>query len=62
MSGPGFTWPNLCSIRAAVGLAKPARAVRGLYNADGFPLADDAPFGGACLVASRRGRRTEAGR
>ena len=42
MSGPGFTQPDLCSIRAAVGLAKPARAVRGLYNADGFPLADDA--------------------
>jgi hypothetical protein len=62
MSGPGFTRSDLCLIRAAIVQAEPARVVRGLLSADGYPMADDAPLGGECLVASRRGERTEAER
>jgi hypothetical protein len=62
MCGPGFTRSDLCSMRAAIGQAESARVVRGLLSADGYPVADDAPLGDECLVASRRGERTEAGR
>ena len=62
MSGRGFTWPDLCSIRAVTEQEESANAVRGLLSAAGYPLADDAPLGGACLVTSRRGQRAEAGR
>ena len=39
MSGPGFTRPDLCSIRAAAEQAEHAGAVRGLLSADGYLLA-----------------------
>jgi hypothetical protein len=41
MSGPDFTQPDLCSIRAATGQAESAGAVRGLLSADGYPLVGD---------------------
>jgi len=62
MPGPGITRSDLCSTRAAIGQAESARAVRSLLSADGYPLADDAALGRACLVASRCSERTEAGR
>jgi len=44
MPGPGFTRPDLCSIRAAAGQAEPAGAVRGGLSAGGHPPAgDDSP-------------------
>ena len=43
MSGPGFTRPDLCSIRAAAEQEELAEAVRGGFSADGYPLADDDP-------------------
>ena len=52
MSGPGFTQPDLCSIRAATGQAESADAVRGLLSADGYSLASDYPLGSrTCNVA-----------
>jgi hypothetical protein len=62
MSGPGITRPDLRSIRVAAQLAESADALRRLLSADGYPLADDAPLGGACFVTCRRARRAEAGR
>ena len=44
MSGPGFTQPDLCSIRAATGQAESADAVRGLLRGDGYPLVGDDPL------------------
>ena len=41
MSGPGFTRPDLCSIRTAAGQEERAGAVRGAFSADCYPLADD---------------------
>ena len=43
MPDPGFTRPDLCSIRAAAGQAEPAGAVRGGLSADGHPPAGDDP-------------------
>ena len=43
MPGPGFTRPDLCSIRAAAGQAEPAEAARGGFSADGHPPGDDDP-------------------
>ena len=43
MPDPGFTRPDLCSIRAAAGQAELAEAVRGGLSADGHPLAGDDP-------------------
>ena len=43
MPHPGFTRPDLCSIRAATEQAELAAAVRGVLGADGRPLADDDP-------------------
>ena len=43
MPDPGFTRPDLCSIRAAAGQAEPAGAVCGGLSADGHPLAGDDP-------------------
>ena len=43
MPDPGFTRPDLCSIRAADGQAEPAGAVRGGLSADGHPPAGDDP-------------------
>ena len=43
MPDPGFTRPNLCSIRAAAGQAEPAGAIRGGLSADGHPPAGDDP-------------------
>jgi hypothetical protein len=44
MPDPGFTRPNLCSIRAAAGQGEPAGAVRGGHGADGHaPTGDDRP-------------------
>ena len=62
MSGPGITRPDLCSIHAATGQAEFADAVRRLLSADDYPLADDAPLGGAWIVTSRHAQRAEAGR
>ena len=62
MSGPGITRPDLCSIHAATGQAEFADAVRRLLSADGYPLADDAPLGGAWIVTCRHAERAEAGR
>ena len=44
MSGPGFTRPDLCSIRAAAEQAEFAVAARSLLSADGYLLADDDPL------------------
>ena len=44
MSDPGFTRPDLCSIRAAAEQAEFAGAARGLLSADGYPLAEDNPL------------------
>jgi hypothetical protein len=41
MSGPGFTRPDLCSIRTAAGQEERAGAVRGAFSAGCYPLADD---------------------
>jgi len=62
MSGPGNIRPDLCSIHAATGQAKFADAVRRLPSACDYPLADDAPLGGASIVACRHAQRAEAGR
>jgi len=43
MPDPGFTRPDLCSIRAAAGQAELAAAVRGGLSADGHLLAGDDP-------------------
>ena len=43
MPDPGFTRPDLCSIRAAAGQAELAEAVRGGLSADGHLLAGDDP-------------------
>ncbi len=43
MPHPGFTRPDLCSIRAATEQAELAEAVCGVLGADGRPLADDDP-------------------
>ena len=43
MSGPGFTSPDPCSIRAAAEQEELAEVVRGGFSADGYPLADDYP-------------------
>ena len=43
MSYPGFTRPDLCSIRAADAEAEPAGAVRGGLSADGHPPAGGYP-------------------
>ncbi len=62
MSGPGITRPDLCSIHAATKQAESDDAVSRLLSADDYPLADDSPLGGVCLVTSRHGQRTGAGR
>ena len=41
MPDPGFTRPDLRSIRAAGEQEELAEAVRGGFSADGYPLADD---------------------
>src|SRR5690348_13514256 len=44
MPDPGFTRPDLCSIRAATEQAEPAGAARGGLSADGhLPAGDDTP-------------------
>ena len=43
MPDPGFTRPDLCSIRAAAEQAEHAGAVRGGLSADGHPPAGDDP-------------------
>ena len=43
MPRPGFTRPDLCSIRADTEQAELAEAVRGGLSADGRPRADDYP-------------------
>ena len=43
MPDPGFTRPDLCSIRAAARQAEPAGAARGGLSADSRPLAGDDP-------------------
>jgi len=43
MPDPGFTRPDLCSIRAANEQDEFAEAVRGGFSADGHPRADDDP-------------------
>ncbi len=43
MPDPGFTRPDLCSIRTAAGQEELAGEVRGRLNADRHPLADDYP-------------------
>jgi hypothetical protein len=45
MSGPGFTRPDLCSIRAATEQTDSADAVSSLLSADGYPLASDYSLG-----------------
>ena len=41
MPDPGFTRPDLCSIRAAAGQAEHAEAARGGLSADSHPPAGD---------------------
>ena len=41
MSDPGFTRPDLCSIRTAAERKELAAAVRGGFSADGYPLGGD---------------------
>jgi hypothetical protein len=43
MPDPGFARPDLCSIRTANEQDELAKAVRGGFSADGYPLADDDP-------------------
>ena len=43
MPGPGFTQPDLCSIRAVTGQADSANAVSSLLSA-GYPLVGDDPL------------------
>ena len=43
MSDPGFVRHDLCSIRTANEQDEFAKAVRGGFSADGYPLADDDP-------------------
>jgi hypothetical protein len=62
MSGPGITRPDLRSIHAATEQAEFADTVRCLHSAHDYPLADDAPPGGAWIVTCRRAQRAEAGR
>ncbi len=64
MSGPGFTRSDLCSIRAAVGLAEYADAVRGLLSTDDFsPTGDDplAPMAGVLPAFGYLDRRGTGG-
>ena len=61
MSGPGITRPDLRSIQAATGQAEFAGAGRRLLSAYDYPLADDAPLGGAWIVTCRHAQRAEAG-
>jgi hypothetical protein len=44
MSDPGFTRPDLCSIRAIASRAESAGARHDVLSADGYPLADDDPL------------------
>jgi hypothetical protein len=44
MSDPGFTRPDLCSIRVIASRAESAEAARGVLSADGYPLAGDDPL------------------
>lgn len=53
MSGPGFTRPDLCSIRAATGQAESVGAVRDLLSADGYSLAGDYPLAPLARDAAR---------
>ena len=41
MPDPGFARPDLCSIRTANEQDELAKAARGGFSADGYPLADD---------------------
>jgi hypothetical protein len=43
MSGPGFTRPDLCSIRTVGEQEELAEAVRGRFSADGYSPGDDDP-------------------
>ena len=43
MSGPGFTRPDLCSIRAAAEQEELAEAVHSGFSADGYPPGGDDP-------------------
>ena len=43
MSGPGYAWSDLSSIRTADGQEELAEAVCGGFSADGYPLGDDDP-------------------
>jgi hypothetical protein len=58
MSGPGFTPPDLCSIRAAAEQAEHAGAVQGLLSADGYLLASDGPL--ALLTSDSAPRSRQA--
>ena len=62
MSIPGITRPDLCSMHAATEPTELADAVRRLPSADDYPLADDAPPGGAWIVNCRHAQWAEAGR
>ena len=62
MSSPGITRPDLRSIHAATGQAEFPGAVRRSLSAYHYPLADDAPPGGARIVTCRHTQRAEAGR
>jgi hypothetical protein len=62
MPDPGFIRPDLCSIHAATEQPVFLDAVRRLLSAGSYPLGDDGPLGGACLVTSHRGQLAEAGR
>ncbi len=44
MSDPGFTRPDLCSIRVIASCAEFAGAARGVLSADGYLLADGDPL------------------
>ena len=43
MSGPGYAWSDLSSIRTADGQEEPAEATSSRFSADGYPLGDDDP-------------------
>ena len=53
MSGPGFTQPDLRSIRASTQQPEFADTVRGRLSADGYPLADDDPLAPMARAAAR---------
>ena len=61
MFGPGIIRPDLRSIHAATGQAEFAGAGRRLLSAYDYPLADDAPLGGAWIVTCRHAQRAVAG-